>query len=438
MACTFIANFLELIEHFFKFSLGILKYLFTNAIHLIPNPLHQRPKPPRHLTGAHALPQLNNHSFNVFLIKTLQAINPQKPLEEPDDEVQHGVADLILRDVRGQNAAAGKFGSGITKHSTLIPNELLKSFGQLGNEATTGISIQSLLNLSKLCTKLGFGLFNALKKVLNLLGKFSDGPTSTTRNLPILTRDNNITRSRQKGAHESAKATEVEAIGATGQGGCARVAEEGGFRGAGGLDVVEEISDVIVTKEVQGGEGRGGGRRWLGSLILERLEERGVGETDIHDRHDTKEDCGAVPLLTVCKRVPSGRGLTRDQSRYGITFNLQNPLPNIIDARRIYVGLAACNEGLQALAEIIKRRVGKVTLSFLVFKPLNHTFANKPIFMENFHGHLAPIFFKKLLKRLGKVIGIVFNLNLNHPVYRLLKIRGWLGKRLLPSHHHLN
>ncbi|GIX64794.1 armadillo-like helical protein [Babesia caballi] len=188
MACTFIANFLELIEHFFKFSLGILKYLFTNAIHLIPNPLHQRPKPPRHLTGAHALPQLNNHSFNVFLIKTLQAINPQKPLEEPDDEVQHGVADLILRDVRGQNAAAGKFGSGITKHSTLIPNELLKSFGQLGNEATTGISIQSLLNLSKLCTKLGFGLFNALKKVLNLLGKFSDGPTSTTRNLPILTR----------------------------------------------------------------------------------------------------------------------------------------------------------------------------------------------------------------------------------------------------------
>ncbi|GIX64909.1 uncharacterized protein BcabD6B2_43440 [Babesia caballi] len=43
--------------------------------------------------------------------------------------------------------------------------------------------------------------------------------------------------SRQKGAHKSAKAPEVKAVGATGQGGCPRVAEEGWGTGAGGLDV---------------------------------------------------------------------------------------------------------------------------------------------------------------------------------------------------------
>ncbi|GIX61605.1 uncharacterized protein BcabD6B2_10400 [Babesia caballi] len=34
-----------------------------------------------------------------------------------------------------------------------------------------------------------------------------------------------------------------------------------------------------------------------------------VGETDIHDRHYTEEDGGAVPLVAVCKRVPLDVGL---------------------------------------------------------------------------------------------------------------------------------
>ncbi|GIX65460.1 acetyl-CoA carboxylase, carboxyltransferase component [Babesia caballi] len=41
--------------------------------------------------------------------------------------------------------------------------------------------------------------------------------------------------SRQKGAHESVKAADVEAVGATGQGGEPRVPGEGGGDGAGGL-----------------------------------------------------------------------------------------------------------------------------------------------------------------------------------------------------------
>ncbi|GIX62463.1 uncharacterized protein BcabD6B2_18980 [Babesia caballi] len=76
-------------------------------------------------------------------------MNPQKALEEADDEVQHGVADLMLCHVSWQNAAAGDFTAGI------IPNELLQSVGQLGNETTGTGDIQSLNNLFNILTKPG-------------------------------------------------------------------------------------------------------------------------------------------------------------------------------------------------------------------------------------------------------------------------------------------
>ncbi|GIX62571.1 ribonuclease P mrp subunit pop7 protein [Babesia caballi] len=54
--------------------------------------------------------------------------------------------------------------------------------------------------------------------------------------------------SRQKGTHKGAKAAKVKAVGATGQCGGGRVAEEGGGGGAGGFYDVEgsEVRDVEV------------------------------------------------------------------------------------------------------------------------------------------------------------------------------------------------
>ncbi|GIX63147.1 eukaryotic translation initiation factor 3 subunit C-like protein [Babesia caballi] len=173
-----INNFLQLPEHLFEFTsdVTIEPRIFS---HLPPNPLHQRPKSLWHLTGAHALPKSLNHLSNILLICiTTQHRNPTKPLEEADDKIQHGVADLMLCHVSGQNTAAGDFTAGI------IPNELLKPLGQLGNEAATGI--QSLLNLLKRLL-IGFRHrpLNILKKLRNSLGQ----PSSTiTAIAPILPR----------------------------------------------------------------------------------------------------------------------------------------------------------------------------------------------------------------------------------------------------------
>ncbi|GIX65936.1 uncharacterized protein BcabD6B2_53710 [Babesia caballi] len=104
-----------------------------------------------------------------------RSLNPAKPLEEPDDKVQHGVADLMLCHVSGQNAAASEFAAGI------IPNELLKSFGQLGNETIiTRIRTQGILNFLNILTKIGIRLCHFLKKLLNFVGEGFDGFLTTT------------------------------------------------------------------------------------------------------------------------------------------------------------------------------------------------------------------------------------------------------------------
>ncbi|GIX63403.1 uncharacterized protein BcabD6B2_28380 [Babesia caballi] len=138
---------LQFSEHLFEFTsdVTIEPRIF---FHLLPNPLHQRPKSLWHLTGANALPQLPNDFPNFTMTRSL---DPTKPLEERDNKVQHGVADLILCDIRGKNAAAVSFRSfTVTKHSTLIPNELLKSLNQVGNKITRTTSTQSILNLIQL------------------------------------------------------------------------------------------------------------------------------------------------------------------------------------------------------------------------------------------------------------------------------------------------
>ncbi|GIX62600.1 pentapeptide repeat-containing protein [Babesia caballi] len=146
----------------------LLNLTIKPLLHLIPNPLHQLLKAFRHLTGAHALSKLpNNFQNNIPRTVLLQLLNHTKPLEEPDDKVQHGVADLVLCHVRGNNAAAGDYGSGTTL--TIIPNKLPKSVGQLGNKAITG-TIQSHPNLLNLLTKLEIRLSNFFEKILNLVG----------------------------------------------------------------------------------------------------------------------------------------------------------------------------------------------------------------------------------------------------------------------------
>ncbi|GIX61333.1 elongation factor Ts [Babesia caballi] len=163
----------EILKGIVKFVLIIFQTLI-NILHLLLNPIRQILKPLRHLTRAHAVPKLPN-DFRNFLIMTRQLLNHTKPLEEADDKVQHGVADLILCDVRGPNAAAGKF------TTLVIPDELPKSVGQFGNE-TIRMRTQSFLNIIHLLTKPSSRVFNRLKKFLDFAGEVIG--TTTTPILP--------------------------------------------------------------------------------------------------------------------------------------------------------------------------------------------------------------------------------------------------------------
>ncbi|GIX66233.1 uncharacterized protein BcabD6B2_56690 [Babesia caballi] len=97
---------LETIKGIVKFVLIVLKTPI-NISRLLLNPLHQLPKPLRHRTCAHALPKLPNNFRNFRFVRITNTVDPVEPLEEADDKVQHGVADLILCDISGKNAAAG-------------------------------------------------------------------------------------------------------------------------------------------------------------------------------------------------------------------------------------------------------------------------------------------------------------------------------------------
>ncbi|GIX64339.1 YqgE/AlgH family protein [Babesia caballi] len=119
-----------------------------------------------------------------FKLVDITVYRIRKPLEEADDEVQHGVTDLVPRDVSGQNAAAGDFRCTVTI-TILIPNELLKPLGQLGNETTRTSRCQSLSNLIKLLlTKPGIRHLNFTKKLLNLRGEAIGTILAATSILP--------------------------------------------------------------------------------------------------------------------------------------------------------------------------------------------------------------------------------------------------------------
>ncbi|GIX61593.1 uncharacterized protein BcabD6B2_10280 [Babesia caballi] len=88
-------------------------------------------------------------------------ISPQHT-QERTNEHQHSVPQTLYWKVGYCNPTCTNF-----PILTIIPNELLKSLGQFGNETVLTIT-QSLL---KLRTKFGIRLFNFLKKPLNLLGE---------------------------------------------------------------------------------------------------------------------------------------------------------------------------------------------------------------------------------------------------------------------------
>ncbi|GIX62772.1 thiamine-monophosphate kinase [Babesia caballi] len=265
--------------HFAKIS-PPLPLNFPKLLYFLRNPFkHPRPLPV-------TLGQLTDDTINFLFIPhiILNGTIFTKNLQHPNRKRYRRVAQPMRRNVGGRYAGASDFRSAVT--TPVIPNELPKSVGQLANETIIGTtSTQSLPNLlNMLRTDTRTSNFNWFKKMLNLLGEGCDGIRTilTTRSLPVLPGhpqdpvygllqvggavrqrrvlvsllvttlgENIVTATRQKGAHKCAKAAEVKAVGATAQGGETRVAEERGRAGAGGHYGVEEISDVVVTKEVE-------------------------------------------------------------------------------------------------------------------------------------------------------------------------------------------
>ncbi|GIX61414.1 sigma-70 family RNA polymerase sigma factor [Babesia caballi] len=111
--------------------------------------------------------KLTDYSINFFFIFLLNRPISTKTLQHPYRKRYGSIAQPMRRNVGRCNAGAGDMTMGIT--ATLIPDELLKSVGQLGNEIIAG-TIQSLSNLPNIRTKPNIRYFNTLKKLLNMLG----------------------------------------------------------------------------------------------------------------------------------------------------------------------------------------------------------------------------------------------------------------------------
>ncbi|GIX61452.1 6,7-dimethyl-8-ribityllumazine synthase [Babesia caballi] len=72
--------------------------------------------------------------------------------------------------------------------TTLIPNELLESVGQLANKSFA-IRLQGILNLLKVLIKLGIRPLNIVKELFDGVGEGIDGIIALTiRIMPILPR----------------------------------------------------------------------------------------------------------------------------------------------------------------------------------------------------------------------------------------------------------
>ncbi|GIX66407.1 uncharacterized protein BcabD6B2_58430 [Babesia caballi] len=265
--------------------------------------------------------------------------------QSPQPKTQNRVAKPLASIIGRTDTLIGVLYNSVT---TIIPNKLLKSIGQLANKSIA-IRLQGILNLFNFLTKPRLRPFDTTKKPLNGFGEFRSTIT-TTAILPSHPRDpvdsllqvgravirwfdrgeHKGTTSHQKGVEKCAKAAEVETVGPTGKGGCARVAGEGGHGGAGFLELVGKRRSQLSCN---GSTSRGlikiisvpKGRHVLlkAALVAAAAAIKlllsppvraftlpvEVSEADIHDRHDTEEDEGAVPLVIYCERAQRGHGL---------------------------------------------------------------------------------------------------------------------------------
>ncbi|GIX61993.1 hydroxymethylglutaryl-CoA lyase [Babesia caballi] len=108
-------------------------------------------------------------AFEIALIPLIfQITMPLTPLQHPYSKRYGRVAQPMRRNVRRRDASAGDF-TNVTRNKTgtIIPNELLKSLGQLANQFPI---IKRFPNLCNLCTKVVINTFNFSKKLLNLFG----------------------------------------------------------------------------------------------------------------------------------------------------------------------------------------------------------------------------------------------------------------------------
>ncbi|GIX64864.1 methylated-DNA-protein-cysteine methyltransferase [Babesia caballi] len=140
-------------------------------------------KPPRPIPVT--LGQLIYDTINFLFIPRiiLNGTIFAKTLQHPNRKSYGRIAQPMSRNVGRRYAGAGNKAFGIT--ILFIPNELLHSIGQLGNDITI---TQGLSELRNLHTKLGMRLCHFIEKLLNLLGECLRSSVITTSYTPILLR----------------------------------------------------------------------------------------------------------------------------------------------------------------------------------------------------------------------------------------------------------
>ncbi|GIX64711.1 uncharacterized protein BcabD6B2_41460 [Babesia caballi] len=194
-------------RHFFyeRVNIGPLKFVIPNLIDTVGRFL--QPLSPCAIFG------VKRSNYPVQLSTMTSPNISLTPLQHPYREGYGRITQPMCGHVGRSDARAGNETGRIS--ITLIPNELLNSFGQLGNETILTITIQRLLDLCNHCSKLRIGTFNFIKQALNLLsegsGDHDDTTTTRTTTIYYITvlvsllettlGENIVTTSRQKSTH---------------------------------------------------------------------------------------------------------------------------------------------------------------------------------------------------------------------------------------------
>ncbi|GIX64380.1 AMP-dependent synthetase [Babesia caballi] len=135
------------------------------------------------LTPAESPDNTTDNNVNLlFIFRILLATQQPGHLHQrPQPKSQYSIPQAL----QGIIGSAYTIEAYETIAPLLIPNELLKSLGQLANKTTLTIT-QSTYNMLKLLTKPGINTFNFFKKLFDCFGEGSGTIITTT--LPILPR----------------------------------------------------------------------------------------------------------------------------------------------------------------------------------------------------------------------------------------------------------